>query len=154
MTSMIDPGLLVAQEFQLAQEETLSSKRSSFSWSYFVPSAGVVSAEVMGAPGYGLWSLESHSCIICVTSSSPLNTMSAVHRWPLRPRPGPPCLIICGEDKAGISPPGPHLMSCERGGCQVGDWHPVKYDAEPLTDMDRQGDVAQDWEHGLMDWCR
>ena len=42
----------------------------------------------------------------------------------------------------------------ERGGCQVGDWHPVKYDAEPHTDMDRQGDVAQDWEHGLMDWCR
>ena len=42
----------------------------------------------------------------------------------------------------------------ERGGCQVGDWHPVKYDAETHTDMDRQGDVAQDWEHGLMDWCR
>ena len=28
MTSMIDPGLLVTQEFQLAQEETLSFKRS------------------------------------------------------------------------------------------------------------------------------
>lgn len=37
----------------------------------------------------------------------------------------------------------------ERAGCQVGDWHPVKYDAETHTDMDRQGDVAQDWEHGL-----
>lgn len=30
MTSMIDSGLLVAQEFQLAQEETLRFKRSSF----------------------------------------------------------------------------------------------------------------------------
>ena len=120
MTSMIDPGLLVAQEFQLAQEETLSSKRSSFSWSYFVPSAGVVSAEVMGAPGYELWSLESHSCIICVTSSSLLNTMATVHRWPQftdgpsAPGPGPHASSDCGEDKAGISPPGPHLMSYER----------------------------------------
>ena len=114
MTSMIDPGLLVAQEFQLAQEETLSSKRSSFSWSYFVPSAGVVSAEVMGAPGYELWSLESHSCIICVTSSSPLNTMATVHKWLSAPGPGPHASSDCGEDKAGISPPGPHLMSYER----------------------------------------
>ena len=170
MTSMIDSGLLVAQEFQLAQEETLRFKRSSFivgPLPIFCPRCQCCVSRGHGSPRVQAVVTEVtflHN--LCHQPLSPEHYDTAIHssqsRSQMAPstpaRPRAHSSSDCGADKAGISPPEP-LMSYERWRWGGGDvrpvigtrWNMMRTRGRHLV-MDRQGDVAQDWEHVLMEW--
>ena len=100
MTSMIDSGLLAAQEFQLAQEETLRFKRSSFivgPLPIFCPQCQCCVSRGHGSPRVQAVVTEVtflHN--LCHQPLSPehydtvIHTVpSLVHRWLPPPQPGP-----------------------------------------------------------------
>ena len=147
MTSMIDSGLLVAQEFQLAQEETLRFKRSSFIVGpIFCPRSQCCVSRGHGSPRvqavvtevtflhnlcHQLLSPEHYDTVIQTNRSQSRSQMAPSTRPGPRPIPHPtvvqtrlefphlsPWWVMSGEGERG------------GGGCQAGDWHPVKYDAD------------------------